>query len=88
MVSSLLTRRCLHCQIDPAVLFIPVGFLFPALHASRGGTAQQRISCCTPQQPSFDAHGDELTMVMIMLPANCHAKANTSLKPNLVNRTR
>lgn len=66
-------------------LFIPVGFLFlllfPAPHASRGGTAQQRISRCAP--PSFHAHGDEL--VMGDGDATCHAKANTSLKPNLLH---
>ena len=57
MVSSLLTRRCLRCQVHPSTwLFVPVGFLlFPAPHASRGGTARRRTGRREP--PSFGAHG-------------------------------
>jgi hypothetical protein len=37
-------------------------------------TAARHSNASAAARPSFDAHGDELTMAMIMLPANCYAK--------------
>lgn len=72
--SSMLTRRCPRCcQIDPAVLFIPAGFVrvpCAACIPSRGGTAQQRPSCCNPTYTWWWTDDDSAATCQLPCQAN------------------